>query len=423
MDTAVFENMKGSHGTSADTRKGLPKEGQATDNDGGHGLWRIALYYIYIEMTPSQVKSHIDTQKRTCEELGLKGRIRVSEEGVNAVLSGLLEKLYLYENIISRALQRVATEEKDEKQNTTNDNEEDSDTEINLDIKYCELRSELPVAKQKFDRLIVKETKNVIGLFDQSGQQGQQQKYAKSEKYRRKRERKRQQQEARRQTKIETLNQSDSQQSHSPTASSIPADGKNMGNQSSAESTNKQNVTPESDSLDMTSLYQSVMEEPLKPARHLSAMEWNEKLDQVASSDKSALLLDVRNVYEMKVGHFVHPSTPTLLTNTRKYSDLPQILASNEEMKKRDQIFMYCTGGVRCERVSMLVHELYPEKEIFQLQGGIQRYLESCSERNKQQERQGSSLDSTGANINYFDGKNFVSISAYSNSNLSIGIP
>jgi len=206
-------------------------------------------------------------------------------------------------------------------------------------------------------------------------------------------------------------------------ASSIPPDGKSMGNQSSAESTNKQDVTPESDSLDMTSLYQSVMEEPLKPARHLSAMEWNEKLDEVASSDKSALLLDVRNVYEMKVGHFVHPSTPTLLTNTRKYSDLPQILASNEEMKKRDQIFMYCTGGVRCERVSMLVHELYPEKEIFQLQGGIQRYLESCSEQNKQQERQGSSLDSTGGNINYFDGKNFVSISAYSKANLSIGIP
>jgi len=134
-------------------------------------------------------------------------------------------------------------------------------------------------------------------------------------------------------------------------------------------------------------------------------------LDAVASSDKSALLLDVRNVYEMKVGHFAHPSTPTLLTNTRKYSDLPQMLASNQEMQERDQIFMYCTGGVRCERVSMLVHELYPEKEIYQLQGGIQRYLETCSEQQNQQLKEEvgtSNIDSTEKNPSYFVGKNFV---------------
>jgi predicted sulfurtransferase len=304
---------------------------------------------------------------------------------------------------------------------TTDNNEEDDDDKIiiDLDVKYCELRMELPIQKQLFDRLIVKETKNIIGLFDQSHrqeQQRQQQESSKSEKYRRRRERKRQEQEAKRKIKVENLYQSQphAQQSCSSTISITPTNDEIiLADKDGDEAVSKQ-ITPVSRPLDMSSLYRSVMEEPLKPARHLSATEWNEKLDAVASSDKSALLLDVRNIYEMKVGHFVHPSTPTLLTNTRKYSDLPQILASNQEMQERDQIFMYCTGGVRCERVSMLVHELYPEKQIYQLQGGIQRYLESCSEKNhKLKQHVGSNIDSTENNPSYFVGKNFVSLDLY----------
>jgi predicted sulfurtransferase len=56
---------------------------------------------------------------------------------------------------------------------------------------------------------------------------------------------------------------------------------------------------------------------------------------------------------------------------------------------------MYCTGGVRCERVSMLVQSLYPEKKVYQLQGGIQTYLASLN---------GKKDESTG----FFQGKNFV---------------
>lgn len=389
-----------------------------------HNLWRIALYYIYIEMTPAQVQEHIDVQRQACEELGLKGRVRVSQEGVNGVLSGKYDVLRIYEKKISSALCEL--EKEDEGTNpkfegatevehaiTDNCNNEVEDNNIiDLDVKYCELRDDLPIQKQLFDRLIVKKTKNVIGLFDQSleqEQQRQQQKSLKSERYRRRRERKRQEQEAKRQIKIEMQQETEpeTQQSSSPTNSSIPTNKEMESENDGNEICDKQKAPSASPSLDMSALYRSVMETPLKPARHLSGIEWNKKLDDVASSDKSALLLDVRNVYEMKVGHFIHPSTPTLLTNTRKYSDLPQLLASNEEMQKRDQIFMYCTGGVRCERVSMLVHELYPEKEIFQLQGGIQRYLETCSEENQQQNH------STKKNPGYFVGKNFVSVDIY----------
>jgi predicted sulfurtransferase len=117
----------------------------------------------------------------------------------------------------------------------------------------------------------------------------------------------------------------------------------------------------------------------LEPAQHLSADEWNDKLQKA----ENALLLDVRNVYESRVGHFSVSTVPTLLTNTRKYSDLPKLLATNPHMEEKEEIFMYCTGGVRCERVSQLVQTLYPTKRVYQLEGGIQKYLrksdsESC---------------------------------------------
>jgi hypothetical protein len=170
-----------------------------------------------------------------------------------------------------------------------------------LDMKYCHLRKDLPVQSQLFDRLVVKETKTVINLFDGIGNFSEPKTSKKqSGRYRRRRERKAMQNDPRNADK-DTL-------------------------------------------LDLPSLHHAVMEEPVRPSKHLSAAEWNRKLDDVESSD-NALLVDVRNVYESKVGHFAHPTTPTLLTNTRKYSDLVSLLASNPQLKdtKRKQVFMYCT--------------------------------------------------------------------------------
>ena len=40
--------------------------------------------------------------------------------------------------------------------------------------------------------------------------------------------------------------------------------------------------------------------------------------------------------------------------------------------------FRYCTGGIRCERASaLLVQRGLPADKVFQLEGGIHRYLEA----------------------------------------------
>jgi predicted sulfurtransferase len=145
------------------------------------------------------------------------------------------------------------------------------------------------------------------------------------------------------------------------------------------------------------------MDVPLRSATHLSSREWNAKLDDVHDPEK-AILVDARNCYESRVGHFRHPTAPTLLTNTRKYSDLVRVLADDPRLRddNRRKVFLYCTGGVRCERVGMLVRRLYPHKEVYQLKGGIQTYLKECHE--------GGSGDGTPMpSAQYFVGKNFVS--------------
>jgi rhodanese-related sulfurtransferase len=266
-----------------------------------------------------------------------------------------------------------------------------------LDMKYCRLRKDLSIESQLFDSLQVKVTQTVISLFDQQYYLEEEEATTKKKKthcsrYQRRKEKRKQQQQ-------QQVEEEEQQQQQQP--------------------------TPSPSLLDYKSLRHEVMEKPLRPSQHLSPSEWNTKLDSL-TNDNDALLLDVRNVYESRVGYFTHPKTPTLLTNTRKYSDLPTMLATNSVVKEKQKIFMYCTGGVRCERVSMLVQQLYPQKQVYQLQGGIQTYLHSCAQQDQGQQPPDKEDDNskevetttttTTTTTNdiplqqkYFVGKNFVS--------------
>lgn len=357
-----------------------------------HDSWRIALYYLYFDLTSTQLEEHVLFQTEVCEMLGLKGRVRISHEGINGVLSGTLSDLQLYEERITNALQDLSTTEIETTHDETEGVMNGAKGRIQLDVKYCHLRTDLPVRQQLFDHLMVKETKTVISLFDKPL----------SDEYKKDKRGKSSSRASRNHRRKERKKHEEEHQLHQMSGDAECSDlGGNV------DST-----------FYMQSLQKAVMAEPLQPAPHLTASEWNAMLDGVASPH-SALILDVRNVYESRVGHFSHPSTPTLLTNTRKYSDLPQLLAQNEHLQNQQtqRVFMYCTGGVRCERVSMLMQELYPDKEIYQLEGGIQKYLHDCSDQN-QHDDHSTGLDSELSGVTttshhnnrpqYFKGKNFV---------------
>ncbi|XVE63140.1 hypothetical protein DITRI_Ditri06bG0176200 [Diplodiscus trichospermus] len=119
--------------------------------------------------------------------------------------------------------------------------------------------------------------------------------------------------------------------------------------------------------------------------RHLSASEFHSVLQSAGqlmkngrpADDKQLVLLDARNLYETRIGKFHAPSVETLDPGIRQYSDLPSWIDSNSEQLRGNRVLMYCTGGIRCEMASAYIRSKGAGFEnVFQLFGGIQRYLE-----------------------------------------------
>ncbi len=99
---------------------------------------------------------------------------------------------------------------------------------------------------------------------------------------------------------------------------------------------------------------------------HVNAGEWNRLI-----SDPDTVVLDTRNDYEYKTGTFKHAINP----QTRKFSDLPGFVAENLDPNKHKRVAMFCTGGIRCEKFAPYLKQI-GFQEVFQLEGGILKYLE-----------------------------------------------
>ena len=111
----------------------------------------------------------------------------------------------------------------------------------------------------------------------------------------------------------------------------------------------------------------------VKPARvtgtFVSSDAWNKVI-----ADPDTVVVDARNYYEYAVGTFTNSIQP----NTKSFREFPEWVdrefkpMMNKDTKK---IAMFCTGGIRCEKASSyLLQEGF--KEVLQLQGGIQKYLQ-----------------------------------------------
>lgn len=103
---------------------------------------------------------------------------------------------------------------------------------------------------------------------------------------------------------------------------------------------------------------------------HVKPAEWNEII-----SSPGVLVLDTRNDYEFRVGTFKNAVNP----RTEKFSDLPRFVAEKLDPEKHKKVAMFCTGGIRCEKFAPFMKGLGFE-EIYQLEGGILKYLEETPE-------------------------------------------
>ena len=90
--------------------------------------------------------------------------------------------------------------------------------------------------------------------------------------------------------------------------------------------------------------------------------------------DEDTIILDTRNDYEYEVGKFKGAVNPEIKT----FREFPEFVEKFKENKKK-KIFMYCTGGIRCEKASLYMEDQGFE-DVHQLHGGIINFRQEIPE-------------------------------------------
>jgi UPF0176 protein len=103
---------------------------------------------------------------------------------------------------------------------------------------------------------------------------------------------------------------------------------------------------------------------------HVDPQNWNALI-----GDPEVTVLDTRNSYEVEAGKFKGAVDLQLGT----FSQFTTFAAENLDPARHKKIAMYCTGGIRCEKASsyLLARGF---TEVYQLKGGILKYLEAVPE-------------------------------------------
>ena len=94
-------------------------------------------------------------------------------------------------------------------------------------------------------------------------------------------------------------------------------------------------------------------------------------------TDNDTILIDVRNDFEVEMGSFRGSINP----KTKSFTEFKSYLKDNLSEAKDKKIAMFCTGGIRCEKISSyMIKKGF--KNVNQLHGGILNYLEKIPEKN-----------------------------------------
>ncbi len=103
---------------------------------------------------------------------------------------------------------------------------------------------------------------------------------------------------------------------------------------------------------------------------YVKPQDWNALLN-----DPELVLIDARNDYEVAIGSFEGAINP----HTRSFSELPAWLEQQPNLGRKTKVAMFCTGGIRCEKSTALLRAQGFE-QVFHLEGGILKYLETVPE-------------------------------------------
>jgi UPF0176 protein len=116
----------------------------------------------------------------------------------------------------------------------------------------------------------------------------------------------------------------------------------------------------------------------LMAGQYVKPTQWNELIAQ-----PGVVLVDTRNDYEVSIGTFAGAVNPA----TSSFSELPgwveREMQSGGKLAEVDgikpKVAMFCTGGIRCEKSTAFLKSKGFD-EVYHLQGGILKYLETVPE-------------------------------------------
>jgi len=104
---------------------------------------------------------------------------------------------------------------------------------------------------------------------------------------------------------------------------------------------------------------------------YVSAQDWNDLIE-----DPDVVVVDVRNDYEVAIGTFANAVNP----QTASFTEFPQWAQAQSQpggvLDKKRKVAMFCTGGIRCEKSTAWLRSQGFD-DVFHLQGGILKYLET----------------------------------------------
>ena len=109
----------------------------------------------------------------------------------------------------------------------------------------------------------------------------------------------------------------------------------------------------------------------IKPAEMTGEEITPTAFKQLLDAGEEVIVLDTRNEYECRIGTFENAYE----MNIRSFRDFPRAVSEMDEDLKDKQVVMFCTGGIRCEKASVVMMDA-GFSNVKQLKGGILGYFE-----------------------------------------------
>ena len=106
----------------------------------------------------------------------------------------------------------------------------------------------------------------------------------------------------------------------------------------------------------------------IQQCKFIQPNDWDKFINK-----KDVKIIDTRNNYEYKIGHFKNAINPKIDT----FKEFNKYIKTNKDQFQNKKVAIYCTGGIRCEKAGPLM-ERYGI-DTYQLKGGILKYFEQTN--------------------------------------------